>query len=176
MRGQDVRPCPYAGPMALQTSADSPAPLRQVSQLIEGYVGRLGPIWVEGQVTEVNRRPGVCFLTVRDLLATVSISVTCSSSVLDASPAPVTEGSRVVLHAKPTFYLPTGRLSLEAREIRPVGEGELLARLERRKQLLAAEGLFDPAAEAAPAGAAPRHRLDHRPRLRRRARRPRERS
>ena len=131
--------------MALQTSADSPAPLRQVSQLIEGYVGRLGPIWVEGQVTEVNRRPGVCFLTVRDLLATVSISVTCSSSVLDASPAPVTEGSRVVLHAKPTFYLPTGRLSLEAREIRPVGEGELLARLERRKQLLAAEGLFDPA-------------------------------
>ena len=131
--------------MALQTSADSPAPLRQVSQLIEGYVGRLGTIWVEGQVTEVNRRPGVCFLTVRDLLATVSISVTCSSSVLDASPAPVTEGSRVVLHAKPTFYLPTGRLSLEAREIRPVGEGELLARLERRKHLLAAEGLFDPA-------------------------------
>lgn len=131
--------------MALQTSADSPAPLRQVSQLIEGYVGRLGPIWVEGQITEVNRRPGVCFLTIRDLLATVSISVTCSSGVLDASPAPVTEGSRVVLHAKPTFYLPTGRLSLEAREIRPVGEGELLARLERRKQLLAAEGLFDPA-------------------------------
>ncbi len=131
--------------MALQTSAEHPAPLRQVSQLIEGYVGRLGTIWVEGQVTEVNRRPGVCFLTVRDLLATVSISVTCNSGVLDASPAPVTEGSRVVIHAKPTFYLPTGRLSLEAREIRPVGEGELLARLERRKQLLAAEGLFDPA-------------------------------
>ncbi len=130
--------------MALQTSADSPAPLRQVSQLIEGWVGRMGTIWVEGQVTEVNRRPGVCFLTLRDLLATVSISVTCSSSVLDASPAPITDGSRVVLHAKPTVYLPTGRLSLEAREIRPVGEGELLAQLERRKQLLAAEGLFDP--------------------------------
>ncbi|MGH7483883.1 MAG: exodeoxyribonuclease VII large subunit, partial [Longimicrobiales bacterium] len=130
--------------MALQTSADSPAPLRQVSQLVEGWVGRMGTIWVECQVTEVNRRPGVCFLTVRDLLASVSISVTCSSGVLDASPAPVTAGSRVVLHAKPTFYLPTGRLSLEAREIRPVGEGELLAQLERRKQLLAAEGLFDP--------------------------------
>ena len=130
--------------MALPTSADSPAPLRQVSQLIEGWVGRMGAIWVECQVTEVKRRPGVCFLTVRDLLASVSISVTCSSGVLDASPAPVTAGSRVVLHAKPTFYLPTGRFSLEAREIRPVGEGELLAQLERRKQLLAAEGLFDP--------------------------------
>ena len=130
--------------MALQTSPDSPAPLRQVSQLIEGWVGRMGTIWVEGQVTEVNRRPGVCFLTVRDLIAQVSVSVTCSAGVLDASPAPVAAGSRVVLHAKPSFYLPTGRLSLEAREIRPVGEGELLAQLERRKQLLAAEGLFDP--------------------------------
>ena len=130
--------------MPLETSAEHPAPLRQVSQLIEGYVGRLGAIWVEGQVTEVNRRTGVCFLTLRDLLATVSIAVTCRSTVLDASPAPITEGSRVVVHAKPAFYLPTGRLSLEAREIRPVGEGELLARLERRKQLLAAEGLFDP--------------------------------
>jgi exodeoxyribonuclease VII large subunit len=131
--------------MTLQTSAEHPAPLRQISQLIEGYVGRLGAIWVEGQVTEVNRRQGVCFLTLRDLLATLSITVTCSSNVLDASPAPVTQGSRVVIHAKPTFYSPTGRISLEAREIRPVGEGELLARLERRKQLLAAEGLFDPA-------------------------------
>ena len=131
--------------MALETSAEHPAPLRQISQLIEGYVGRLGAVWVEAEVTEVNRRPGVCFLTLRDLLATVSISATCRSAVLDASPAPITEGSRVVVHAKPTFYLPTGRLSLEVREIRPRGEGELLARLERRKQLLAAEGLFDPA-------------------------------
>jgi exodeoxyribonuclease VII large subunit len=132
--------------MALETSPEKPAPLRQISQLIEGYVGRLGAIWVEGEIAQLNRRQGVCFLTLRDLRASMSISVTCRSAVLDASPFPVTEGSRVVVHAKPTFYAPSGSLSLDAREIRPVGEGQLLAQLERRKQLLAAEGLFDPRA------------------------------
>jgi len=130
--------------MALETSADSPAPLRQISQLLDGYVARLGAVWVEAEIAQLTRRPGICFLTLRDLRAKISIDATCRASVLDASPAPITEGSRVVVHAKPTFYAPRGGLALDLREIRPQGEGELLAQLERRKQLLAAEGLFDP--------------------------------
>ncbi|KQP25923.1 exodeoxyribonuclease VII large subunit [Aeromicrobium sp. Leaf272] len=129
--------------MALDTSADSPAPLRQVSTLIGQWVGRLGPVWVEAEVAQLTRRPGICFLVLRDLRATLSVRATCHASVLDASPAPVTEGARVVVHAKPEFYEPNGSLTLQIREIRPAGEGELLAQLERRKQLLAAEGLFD---------------------------------
>ncbi len=130
--------------MALETSADTPAPLRQISQLLDGYIRRLGAVWVEAEIAQLTRRQGVCFLTLRDLEARISIDATCHVSVLDASPAPITEGSRVVVHAKPTFYSPRGSLSLDLREIRPQGEGELLAQLERRKQLLAAEGLFDP--------------------------------
>ena len=130
--------------MALDTSAETPAPLRQISQLLDGWIGRLGAVWVEAEIAQLTRRQGVCFLTLRDLRAKVSIDATCHVSVLDASPAPVTEGSRVVVHAKPSFYAPRGNLTLELREIRPQGEGELLAQLERRKQLLAAEGLFDP--------------------------------
>lgn len=130
--------------MPLETSADSPAPLRQISQLVGGYIGRLGAVWVEGEIAQLTRRPGMCFLTVRDLEAKFSMRVTCNRSVLDASPVPIAEGARVVMHAKPTFYAPSGDFSLSAREIRPVGEGELLAQLERRRQLLAAEGLFDP--------------------------------
>lgn len=129
--------------MGLDTSADSPAPLRQVSTLIGQWVGRLGPVWVEAEVAQLTRRPGICFLVLRDLRATLSVRATCHASVLDASPAPVTEGARVVVHAKPEFYEPNGSLTLQIREIRPAGEGELLAQLERRKQLLAAEGLFD---------------------------------
>ena len=130
--------------MALETSADAPAPLRQISTLIGQYVGRMGAVWVEAEVASVNRRPGKCFLVLRDLRASLSIQATCHVSILDAAPAPVVEGARVIVHAKPSFYEPNGAMSLELREIRPAGEGELLARLERRKQLLAAEGLFDP--------------------------------
>ncbi|MFT4189322.1 MAG: exodeoxyribonuclease VII large subunit [Aeromicrobium sp.] len=124
-------------------SAESPAPLRAVSQALESYIGRLGAVWVESEVAQLNRRPGICFLTLRDLEAKLSISGKCHVSVLDASPAPIAPGARVVVHAKPSFYGPNGSLSLEIREIRPAGEGELLAQLERRKQLLAAEGLFE---------------------------------
>jgi len=71
--------------------------------------------------------------------------VTVARSVFDSLAVPVTEGARVVIHAKTQYYVPRGTLSLVANEIRPVGVGELLARIEQRRQLLAAEGLFDPA-------------------------------
>src|SRR5690606_17741188 len=45
--------------------------------------------------------------------------------------------------AKPTFWTKRGSLQLEARQMRHVGVGELLARLEHLKQLLRSEGLFD---------------------------------
>ncbi len=82
------------------------------------------------------------FITLRDKLADVSIPVTCQRGVIDALPTPLVEGAHIVCHAKPSFYPNRGTLSLAVREIRLVGEGELLARLERRRQLLAAEGLF----------------------------------
>lgn len=130
--------------MALETTADKPAPLRQISQLLDGYIGRLGTVWVEAEIAQLTRRQGVCFLTLRDLEAKISIDAKCHVSVLDGSPAPITEGSRVIVNAKPSFYAPRGTLALDLREIRPQGEGALLAQLERRKQFLAAEGLFDP--------------------------------
>src|SRR5690625_2226690 len=56
----------------------------------------------------------------------------------------VAEGARVVVQSKPDFYQKNGSLSLHARQIRAVGLGELLARIEHLKGVLAAEGLFAP--------------------------------
>jgi exodeoxyribonuclease VII large subunit len=133
--------------VALETSFDHPAPVRVVANLMTGYIARLGPVWVEGQIAQLTRRPqtSTVFLTLRDPVAEVSMQVTCARSVFDAMPSPVTEGARVVIWAKLQYYVPRGSLSLNAKEIRPVGVGELLARIEQRRQLLAAEGLFDPA-------------------------------
>ena len=65
---------------------------------------------------------------------------------------PVVEGASVVVHGRPRYYAQRGSLSAcVADEIRMVGLGELLARLERRRQLLAAEGLFAAGAQAAAA-------------------------
>lgn len=84
------------------------------------------------------------FLTLRDPSHDISVGVTCYRQVFDAVADVVSEGARVVVQAKPEWYAPRGQLSLRASEIRPVGVGELLARLEQLKKTLAGEGLFAP--------------------------------
>ncbi|MEU6226883.1 exodeoxyribonuclease VII large subunit [Streptomyces sp. NPDC047042] len=130
--------------MGLNTSADAPLPVGEVSRLIGGWIERLGAVWVEGQITQLSRRPGagVVFLTLRDPSHDISVAVTCYRQVFDAVADVVSEGARVVVLAKPEWYAPRGQLSLRATEIRPVGIGELLVRLEQLKKALAGEGLF----------------------------------
>jgi exodeoxyribonuclease VII large subunit len=128
--------------MALETSPESPVPVRTVLRLVGEWVGRLGRIWVEGQIAELNRRGGTVFLTLRDPVAAVSARLVCTRTVFDANDPPPTEGARVVVWARPDFNVARGSFSLTALEIRTVGIGELLARLERLRRSLAAEGLF----------------------------------
>ena len=127
----------------LETSSDSPAPVRAVTEAIKEYLDRLGPIWIEGEIAELNERSGgMAFLRLRDSSVDMSLSVMCHKSVL-ASVAPLPANARVVLYAKGSWYTKNGSYTLSAREIRQVGVGELLARLEALKTTLAAEGLFD---------------------------------
>src|SRR3954468_14248670 len=138
--------------MSMQTSLESPAPVRQIANAIAGWIDRLGAVWVEGQVAQVSRRPGMqtVFLTLRDTVADISIAVTCSRTLFDGLNPPLVEGASIVVHAKPSYYANRGTLSLYARDIRMVGPGELLARLERRRQLLGAEGVFAPGVKRPP--------------------------
>ncbi len=126
-------------------SADNPWPVRTLSLKIADWIHRLGQVWVEGQLTQISRRPGTrtAFLTLRDPAADLSLSLTCDPDLLRRSEIPLTEGARVVVYGRPSFYTGRGTLSLRITDIRPVGIGQLLARIERIKALLAAEGLFD---------------------------------
>lgn len=133
---------PTVVPMGFETSPESPAPVRTVLNLVGGWIGKLGRIWVEGQITDLNRRGNSCYLTLRDPVANMSVRVVGSVAVFN-NPA-VVDGARVIIHARPDFYMSRGSFSLSAIEVRAVGVGELLARLERLKQLLYAEGLFRP--------------------------------
>lgn len=128
--------------MPLETSPESPVPVRTVLRLVGEWVGRLGRVWVEGQIAELNRRGSTVFLTLRDPVAAVSARVVCTRAVLDASDPAPGEGARVIIWARPDFNTAKGSFSLTALEIRMVGIGELLARLERLRRSLAAEGLF----------------------------------
>ncbi len=125
----------------METSPESPAPVRVVSEALKSYLDRLSPIWIEGEISEINERSGMSYLRLRDPSVDMSISMMCHKSVL-ATVAPLPQNARVVMHAKVSYYAKNGSLSFSVKEIRQVGVGELLARLEALKQVLAAEGLF----------------------------------
>jgi exodeoxyribonuclease VII large subunit len=127
--------------LAGRSTAEEPWPVRVVAQKIGEWISRLGEVWVDGQIAQLNRRPGVStqFLTLRDPDANISLSVTCPRGVLSPD---VTEGSRVIVRGRPDFWIERGTLSLRATEIRQVGLGDLLAQLQKLRERLASEGLF----------------------------------
>lgn len=131
--------------MAMTTTPENPAPLHVVSEQVGDWIKRLGAVWVEGQITQLNRRGGSSqvYLNVRDVDQNVSVSVVTAPSVLDSLDSPVDEGSRIVMHAKPEYWKGQGRLMFRAREIRAVGLGDLIARVEALRASLETEGLFD---------------------------------
>ena len=130
--------------MALTSSPEQPQPLREVVRLLKGWVERTGPVWVEGQVIQLKRRAGssIHFLTLRDKLADVSVQVSVTTATLDAA-GPITEGTLVAAHVKAQVYAASGSLTFACNDLRPSGEGRLLAHLEQRKRALQAEGLFN---------------------------------
>lgn len=131
---------------AAGNSAENPFPVRAVAIRVKGWIDRLGSVWVEGQLTQINLRPGArtVFMVLRDPAADMSLTVTCTPELMAAAPVKLTEGTQVVVCGKPNFYTARGTFSLRLSEIRAVGIGELLARIERLRRLLDAEGLFDP--------------------------------
>lgn len=138
-----VPPSPVP-PTAGQTTPEHPWPVRLLTAKLTDYVARAPALWVEGQVVQLVRRPGqaTCYLTLRDTDVDLSFQVTVHSRVLEALPGPLPDGAHVVVHARPQLYPRRGSLSLAADDLRPVGVGELLARLEHLRRTLAAEGLF----------------------------------
>jgi exodeoxyribonuclease VII large subunit len=127
-------------------SAERPYPVRAVAIRIAGWIDRLGTVWVEGQLAQINIRPGArtVFMVLRDPAADMSLTVTASRDLVENAPVKLAEGVQVVVCGKPNFFTGRGTFTLRLSEIRAVGIGELLARIERLRRLLDAEGLFDP--------------------------------
>lgn len=125
------------------TTADRPWPVRHLAPKIADYIARMPPVWIEGQVLDLKRWNSTCFLTLRDTDVDMSIAVTTSAAAVARLGKGVGDGAHLVVHARPSYHLKRGSLSFAADDVRLVGLGELLARIEHLKRVLASEGLFD---------------------------------
>lgn len=124
---------------------DTPWPVSTLSNKIKGWIDRLGSVWVEGEITQWGVSGGNVYGKLKDLVVDATVSFTVWSSVRAALPDGLGQGDRVVALVKANWWVKGGSLTMQVFEMRRVGLGDLLERLEKLKQSLRAEGLFDPA-------------------------------
>ena len=125
----------------MKTSAEQPWPLRVMLQHFTEYVGRLGQVWVTGEISKRRVTNGQVYFTIRDEQGAVSADVMIHPRSFSDLPRTPVEGDRVIVLVR-THVTKQTRILLRATEIRLAGFGDLLAEIERRRRLLAAEGLF----------------------------------
>lgn len=124
-------------------TVDSPWPVGLLSNKIKGWIDRLGMVWVEGEITQWGLSGGNVYGKLKDLDADVTVGFTIWSSVKAKIPADLKQGDRVIALIKPSYWVKGGTLSMQVYEMRHVGLGDLLERLERLRQQLRSEGLFE---------------------------------
>jgi exodeoxyribonuclease VII large subunit len=110
------------------------------------HLGRLPPVWVEGEVTELRRNDAWAnvFLTLKDPKTGACLSVTIARRTYDRLELVLVEGETVHVAGRAEIYELKGELGLRASTIERLGLGDHLVALERLKRALAAEGLFAP--------------------------------
>ena len=124
------------------STVDAPWPVGLLSAKIKGWIDRLGTVWVEGEVTQWGVSGGNVYGKLKDLDADATVSFTIWSSVKAKIPADLKQGDRVIALVKPNYWVKGGTLTMQVFEMRHIGLGDLLERLERLRQKLTAEGLF----------------------------------
>lgn len=131
---------------APKNAPEDPWSVSRLNRSVQGWIERLGWIWVEGQLTQVKTKPNwsYSYLTLRDTQAEASVELIAETRLLTSMAAPPRDGDHVLICGKPNFFTKRGAFSLRVGEIRHVGAGELLARIEELRQRLSNEGLFDP--------------------------------
>ncbi|MER3389644.1 MAG: exodeoxyribonuclease VII large subunit [Microcella sp.] len=138
----EARRRPGAAPDPTASAADAPWPVGQLSAKLKGYIDRLGTVWVEGEITQWGVSGGNVYGKLKDVSAEATVSFTIWSSVRAQLPEGLGQGDRVVALVKANWWVKGGTLTMQAFEMRRVGLGDLLERLEQLRRRLAAEGLF----------------------------------
>jgi exodeoxyribonuclease VII large subunit len=124
-------------------TVDAPWPVALLSAKIKGWIDRLGSVWTEGEIAQWGVSGGNVYGKLKDLSADATVGFTIWSSVRGRLPDDLRQGDHVVALVKPNYWVKGGTLTMQVFEMRHVGLGDLLERLERLRQKLAAEGLFD---------------------------------
>jgi len=117
----------------------SPWPVSRLSLTLKEWIERLGVLWIEGELASIKIGASNMFGELRDLQIENSVSI--HSWNVAKIPNDLKQGDRVLALIKPAFWPKGGKLTMQVIEMRKVGLGELLERIERLRAQLTVEGL-----------------------------------
>ncbi|AIC47786.1 exodeoxyribonuclease VII large subunit [Rhodoluna lacicola] len=117
----------------------SPWPVSRLSLTLKEWIERLGVLWIEGELASIKIGASNMFGELRDLQIENSVSI--HSWNVSKIPNDLKQGDRVLALIKPAFWPKGGKLTMQVIEMRKVGLGELLERIERLRAQLTKEGL-----------------------------------
>ncbi len=114
---------------------------RRLRRALESVSGR---DWVQGEVGAVRQvKSGHCYFALKDEREEAMVDCVAYRFHALKVRRHLAEGARVQVFGRATFWAPRGRTQLVVEGVRPVGRGALLEQLQRLKERLASEGLFD---------------------------------
>jgi exodeoxyribonuclease VII large subunit len=125
-----------------RSSPEAPWPVATMSGKLKDYIDRLGTVWVEGEVTQWGLSGGNAYGKLKDLSEDVTLSFRVWSTTLMKLKEEFRQGDRVVALVKSEWWPKGGTLTMQVYDIRHVGIGDLLAKLEALRRKLSDEGLF----------------------------------
>ena len=125
------------------SSPEAPWSLQRLSENLGAYIERLGAVWVEAEITQWGGSGGHVYGRMKDVENDVTVDITVWRSQRDRIPESIGQGDRVLARVKPSWYLKGGKLSMNVLEMRHAGIGQLLEQIEKLRQALYKEGLFD---------------------------------
>lgn len=126
-----------------ESSIQTPTSVARLNETIRGFVQKWGAVWVEGEITAWNLRGGHVFGRLKDASGDAMISFRLWSSTLQRLADDLKVGDRVVACVKSDYFVKSGDFTFTVSDMRHVGLGDQLERLERLRTTLRAEGLFD---------------------------------
>ncbi len=118
-----------------------------VSEFIDHINNIVKPIEciVQGEISQVTERGTAVYFTLSDKKEKAALSCIVWRAKLNSFGITLKEGLEVKIVGAANIYKPTGRFSLMANYITPVGEGALKQAFEQLKRKLQLEGYFDTA-------------------------------
>jgi len=125
-------------------TVEAPWPVALLAGKLRDYIDRLGSVWVEGEITQWGVSGGNVYGKLKDCEADATVSFTIWSSTRSRIPADLKQGDRVIALIKPNWWPKGGTLTMQVYDMRHVGLGDLLERLERLRTQLREDGLFEP--------------------------------